>query len=50
MQKDKRVLRVDLLSPTAYNKPKADQLMRSLLRHDPQKVALTLWQLIQKHA
>ncbi|KXK07263.1 MAG: Gluconeogenesis factor [Microgenomates bacterium OLB22] len=50
MQSDKRVLRVDLLSPTAYNKPKADHTMRSLLRHDPQKVALALWQLIQKHA
>jgi uncharacterized cofD-like protein len=36
---DKRVVRGPLLAPVAYEKPKSDSLKRSLLRHDPEKLA-----------
>jgi len=39
LKNDKRVKRLDLLSPKMTVKPKGDKLKRSLLRHDPHKVA-----------
>lgn len=36
---DLRVVRQSLLAPVLYEKPKSDLLKRSLLRHDPEKLA-----------
>lgn len=36
---DKRAIRRNLLAATTYQKPKSDLLKRSLLRHDPEKLA-----------
>lgn len=36
---DSRVVRQSLLAPVLYEKPKSDLLKRSLLRHDPEKLA-----------
>lgn len=44
--KDKRVIRRPLLAKTSYQKPKSDALKRSLLRHDPKKLAKVLFSLL----
>jgi len=45
---DQRVIRLDLISQMPYNKSKADMLFRSLLRHDPEKVAKIIWGIINE--
>jgi uncharacterized cofD-like protein len=44
---DRRVMRQDLLDRRIVTKPKGDQLKRSLVRHDPTKVAEALIKLLQ---
>lgn len=44
--KDKRVIRQPLLAKMAYRKPKSDALKRSLLRHDPKKLAKVIVELL----
>jgi 2-phospho-L-lactate transferase/gluconeogenesis factor (CofD/UPF0052 family) len=39
---DKRVTRAALLAESNFEKPKSDSLKRSLLRHDPKKLAETI--------
>lgn len=39
LERDGRVIRKPLLAKTLYRKPKSDVLKRSLLRHDPKKLA-----------
>ena len=41
-----KVVRRPLLAPAPYEKPKSDQLKRSLLRHDPDKLARAVCDLI----
>jgi uncharacterized cofD-like protein len=41
-----KVVEVDLLSSVIFEKPKADHLHRSMIRHDPQKLAQALLKLI----
>jgi len=41
-----RVVRADLLSELVYEKAKADKLHRSIIRHDPQKLAKALIDLV----
>lgn len=43
---DPRLIRRRLLAKTTYQKPKSDRLKRSLLRHDPQKLAKTIIALV----
>lgn len=45
LNKDARVIRGDLLSDTKYINQKGDQVKRSLLRHDPDKLAKLLYRL-----
>lgn len=40
--KSPRIIRTDLLSSAVFEKPKGDQLRRSIIRHDPQKLAQAL--------
>lgn len=47
-RKELRVLRSDFLSKVVVNKNKADALKRSLIRHDPDKLAAALYGLMQK--
>lgn len=41
-----KIVRADLISNLIYEKPKSDTLMRSLVRHDPDKLAKALVSLI----
>ncbi len=41
-----RVVRQPLLAPAPYEKPKSDMLKRSLLRHDPEKLAQVIIKLV----
>lgn len=41
-----RVIRADLISSRIFEKPKSDTLIRSLIRHDPDKLAKALMNLI----
>lgn len=41
-----KVIRADLVSRKVYEKPKSDKLMRSLIRHDPDKLAKVLVSLL----
>ena len=41
-----KVIRADLISNRIYEKPKSDALIRSLIRHDPDKLAKALMNLI----
>jgi len=41
-----RIVRADLLSELVYEKAKADKLHRSIIRHDPQKLAKALIDLV----
>ena len=43
---DLRVVRQELLAKAAYQKPKSDVIKRSLLRHDPEKLAQTIIKLV----
>ena len=43
---DKRVIRKPLVAKTPFEKPKSDTLKRSLLRHDPDKLAQAIISLI----
>ena len=43
---DLRAVRVDLLSSLVFEKPKADKLQRSIIRHDPEKLAKALVALV----
>jgi uncharacterized cofD-like protein len=45
----RKTIHLDLISKTVYNKPKADRLFRSLLRHDPEKVGLAIWKIIKSY-
>lgn len=42
-----RVIKTDLLSQNVFTKSCADPLARSYLRHDPEKIAKVLWEIIQ---
>lgn len=42
----RKIIRLDLISKRVYNKPKSDKLFRSLLRHDPEKLGLAIWQIV----
>jgi len=44
---DPRVIRQPLLAGTKFQKPKSDQLKRSLLRHNPVTLAKTIISLIK---
>ncbi len=46
LSQDKRVVRQALLADSDYQKPKSDSLKRSLLRHDPNKLAKTIVNLV----
>ena len=46
LSKSKSVIRIPLLAKTTYTKPKSDQLKRSLLRHDPEKLAKAIINLV----
>jgi uncharacterized cofD-like protein len=41
-----QIIRTDLVSDVIYEKPKSDALIRSLIRHDPDKLAKALMNLI----
>ena len=41
-----RVIRADLLSASVVQKAKGDSLKRSIIRHDPQKIAKELLKLM----
>src|SRR6185436_10103952 len=41
-----KIVKADLLSKTIYKKAKGDVLHRSLLRHDSDKVAKLIWEII----
>lgn len=41
-----KIIRADLVSNLIYEKPKGDRLIRSLIRHDPDKLAKALIQLL----
>ena len=43
---DNRVIRLNLLADSTYQKPKSDTLKRSLLRHDPKKLAKAVIKLV----
>ena len=45
---DKRVIRKPLLADKVFGKPKSDKLKRSFLRHDPEKVAWEVMEIIKK--
>lgn len=47
LRNDPRVFREDLLADDQYVKPKSDQLKRSWLRHDPDKLAATIIKLLK---
>jgi len=42
-----KIIRADLLSDTAFEKSSSDELKRSLIRHDPDKLAKVLYQIIK---
>ena len=44
-KRDIEIIRKDLISETAYEKSKGDRLIRSLIRHDPDKLAAALMNL-----
>ncbi|HKZ35967.1 MAG TPA: 2-phospho-L-lactate transferase CofD family protein, partial [Patescibacteria group bacterium] len=46
LNKDSRVIRRPLLSSSVFQKPKSDNLKRSLLRHDSGKLAKAIIKLI----
>jgi len=46
LDSDKRVVRLNLLDDSAYQKPKGDTLKRSLLRHNPAKLAKAIIKLV----
>lgn len=46
--KDPRVIRRPLLADGAYHKPSSDALKRSLLRHDPEKLAREIINLVNR--
>lgn len=46
LKEDLQVFREDLIARVIYNKNKADQLTRSILRHDPKKISQLLWRII----
>ena len=41
-----QVVKADFLSKIIYKKPKGDVLHRSLLRHDSDKVARIIWEIL----
>jgi uncharacterized cofD-like protein len=46
LDRDKNVIRGDFISKVIYEKPKGDALTRSLVRHDPDKLAKTIISLL----
>ena len=42
-----KVIRANLISKKVYEKPESDKLMRSLIRHDPDKLASKIVNLIE---
>ncbi|NOY14872.1 MAG: YvcK family protein [bacterium] len=48
LNKDKRVIRRPLLAESRFTKSKSDKLKRSFLRHDPDKVAWEIMEIINK--
>jgi uncharacterized cofD-like protein len=48
LKEDSRVIRLDLLSKTVYNKDNSDTAERSLVRHDSAKIAKSIIELISK--
>ncbi len=47
LSNSRKVMRLDLISKTTYNKSKADKLFRSILRHDPDKVGEIIWKIVK---
>ena len=46
LSKDKNVFRLDLIADNVYHKLKGDNIFRSILRHDPDKVAKVIGKII----
>jgi uncharacterized cofD-like protein len=46
LSSDRRAVRADLLSSLTFEKAKADKLQRSIIRHDPEKLAKALMALV----
>jgi uncharacterized cofD-like protein len=42
-----RIIRADILSDAIYEKPKSDNLERSLVRHDPDKLANVIYKIVK---
>ena len=42
-----RIIRADILSDSVYEKPKSDDLERSLIRHDPDKLANIIYKIVR---
>ena len=42
-----RIIRANILSDYAYDKSSSDDLKRSLIRHDPDKLAKVLYRIIK---
>lgn len=46
LSRDRRAIRLDLVSRSIYNKSKVDSTIRSLVRHDPDKLGQALFKII----